>query len=376
MNVSDRSRNASMLTGSLAKKGYMRFFHSFHGIQEETCAVRSFFIEFLIVNPAYSYDRPVLAHYPFNRKLGLQPSYVCVKAGIYPDANGEGGLELSRYYPISSLRTTPSPLVMQVGECFYSEERLSGHLTVTEDTARHKYNLTDAGEMTWNLDLQKTVSCHTGILASPLFQWLRALDSYWHGEGIKTFFRGQVTVNGISYRIQADTSFGYADKHWGRSINEPLFRLSCSRLTSEKTGQVLRHSALAVDGCCPRFFFLPLNKKLLLQLTYTGEDFNFGFSPFALSRCLWETKSTKKRSIWHLKAQNKNTIIKIQAACPKAQQLRFRYESPDGVIDKDPILSGAGVIGTIRLYRRLPGGGRELIDTLRMEQGFCEYQNK
>ena len=376
MNVSDRSRNASMLTGSLAKKGYMRFFHSFHGIQEETNTVRSFFIEFLIVNPAYSYDRPVLAHAPFHRKLGLQPSYVCVKAGIYPDANGEGGLELSRYYPVSALRTTPSPLVMQVGECFCSEERLSGHLAVSEDTARRKYNLTDAGEMTWNLDLQKTVSCHTGILASPLFQWLHALDSYWHGEGIKTFFRGQVTVNGCSYRIQADTSFGYADKHWGRSINDPLLRLSCSRLISEKTGQVLRHSALAVDGCCPRFFFLPLKRKLLLQLTYTGEDFNFGFSPFALSRCLLKTKSSGKRFIWHLKAQNKNAIIKLSAACSKAEVLPLRYESPEGVIHRSPVLGGASVIGRIRLYRRLPGGCMELIDTLRMEQGFCEFRKE
>lgn len=376
MNVSDRSRNASMLTGSLAKKGYMRFFHSFHGIRVETGEIRSFFIEYLIVNPAYSYDRPVLAHAPFHRRLGLQPSYVCVKAGIYPDANGEGGLELSRYYPIYALRSTPSPLVLQVGECFCSEERLSGHLSVTEETARHKYNLTDAGEMTWDLDLQKTVSCHTGILASPLFQWLRALDSYWHGEGIKTFFRGQVTVNGISYRIQADTSFGYADKHWGRSLNNPLFRLSCSKLISEKTGQVLRHSALAVDGCCPRFFCFPLKKKLLLQLTYTGEDFNFGFSPFALSRCLWETKSTKKRFIWHLKAQNKNAIIKVSAACPKAEVLSLRYESPEGVIHKSPVLGGTSVVGTIRLYRRLPGGCMELIDTLRMEQGFCEFRKE
>lgn len=374
MNLSDRSRNAEMLTGSFAKKGYMQFFHSFHGTEEGTGAVRSFFVEFLIVNPAYSYDRPVLAHFPFIRKLGLQPSYVCIKAGMYPNEKGEDGLELSKYYPISALCSTHSPLVMQVEDCFYSEERLSGHLFVTEETASHKYNLTDAGEMSWNLELQKTVSCHTGILACPLFQRLHALESYWHGEGIKTFFRGQVTVNHVSYRIQADTSFGYADKHWGRSINNPLFRLSCSRLTSEKTGQVLRHSALAVDGCSPRFFFFPMRKKLLLQLTYTGEDFNFGFSPFALSRCLWETKSTKKRLIWHLKAQNKNAIIKLSASCTKKQLLPFRYESPEGVIDKTPILGGSALTGTIRLYRRLPGGCVELVDTLHMEQGFCEYQ--
>lgn len=51
MNLSDLARNANMLRRSLAKKGYMRWWHSFSGTQPETGETRTFFVEFFIVNP-------------------------------------------------------------------------------------------------------------------------------------------------------------------------------------------------------------------------------------------------------------------------------------------------------------------------------------
>ena len=373
MNLSDLTRNAYLLRGSLAKRGYMRWWHSFSGVQAQTGETRTFFVEFLIMNPGLGGNQPILSQHPYYKKRGMKPSYVCIKAGAFPDAQGQGGKQLHAFYPISSLKTTPSPLVMQVDDCFYSEDRITGYVDVSPEVAKHRFFMSDSGTMEWDLEVHKAVSCHTGILAIPLFQALNALDSYWHGEGIKCFFRGSVILDGVEYQVTPDTCYGYADKHWGHNFNRPWMQFACGKLTSERTGKELRHSVLAINGCCPRFLFIPLRRKLLLQLTYTGEDYDFGFQPFVLSRCRWETKRTNKRYIWHMIAKNKNAVIKISGSCTRDQMLQLRYEDPDGFKAKMPLMAGAAAVGTIRLYRRVPGG-QELLDTLHMEQGFCEYR--
>ena len=373
MNLSDLTRNAYMLRGSLAKKGYMRWWHSFSGVQAETGETRTFFVEFLVINPGLGGEQPVLGQHPYYKKRGMKPSYVCVKAGVFPGAEGQEGRQLHAFYPIASLKTTPSPLVMQVEDCFYSENRITGYIDVSPEEAGHRFFMSDAGTMEWDLEVHKAVSCHTGILASPLFQVLNALDSYWHGEGIKSFFRGTVTLDGVAYDVTPDSCYGYSDKHWGHNFNRPWMQFACGKLSSERSGKELRHSVLAINGCCPRFLFIPLRRKLLIQLTYTGEDFDFGFRPFVLSRCRWETKKTNKRYIWHIVAKNKDAVIKISGSCTREQMLQLQYENPDGFKSKLPLVAGAAAVGTIRLYRRVPGG-QVLLDTLHMDQGFCEYR--
>ncbi len=375
MNLSDLTRNAYSLRGPLAKKGYCRWWHSFSGVQPETGEVRTFFIEFYVVNPGLGADQPILGQHPYFRKRGMKPSYVCVKAGVFPTADGQDGRQLHAFYPISSLKTTPRPLVMQVEDCFYSEERISGFIDISPEEAEYRFFMSDAGVMEWDLEVHKAVACHTGLLASPLFQAFNALDSYWHGEGIKSFFRGYVSLDGVRYEVSTDTCFGYADKHWGRNFNKPWLQLASGHLTSERTGKALRHSCFALNGCCPRFLFLPLRRKLMIQLTYTGEDFDFGMKPFVLSRCKWETKENNRRFIWHVIAKNKDAVIKISGSCTKEQMLYLKYENPDGQLSRFPLWAGGNGVGTIQLYRRVPGG-RELLDTLHMKNVLCEYRKE
>ena len=95
-----------------------------------------------------------------------------------------------------------------------------------------------------------------------------------------------------------------------------------------------------------------------MQLTYTGEDFEYHFGrPLTLSRCKWKVKETNKRFIWHFKAQNRTSVVRISGSCSKKQMMPLLYESPD----------------TIELYRRI-GGSLELIDRLQFENGLCAYQ--
>lgn len=355
-----------MLWGSLTKKGYMRWWHSFSGTHVETGAVRTFFVEFFIINPGLGGELPILGQHPYYKKRGMKPSYVMVKAGIFPSGEDEPGRQLHAFYPISSLKTTKCPLAMQVEDCFYSEDRIKGVVDVSPAEANHRSFMTDAGYMEWDLEVSKAVSCHTGVYGGRFMQFLNALDSFWHGEGIRSFFKGTVVLDEDIYLINPEDSYGYADKHWGRSYNNPWLQLACCHLTSEKAGRTLRHSAIAVNGCHPRFLWFPLHKKLMLQLTYMGEDFEF-------NHCKWDVKETNKRLIWHILAQNKSSVVKVSGSCSKAQLMFLKYENPDGLLSRFPLWAGASGIGTIQLYRRVQGG-RELLDTLTLENALCEYR--
>ncbi|MFR2604478.1 MAG: hypothetical protein ACLTAX_04015 [Waltera sp.] len=181
-------------------------------------------------------------------------------------------------------------------------------------------------------------------------------------------------MNGVTYEVTPETSYGYADKHWGRSYNQPWLQFASGHLISEKTGRELKHSALAIDGCCPKFLFFPMRRRILMQLTYTGEDFEYHFGrPLTLSRCKWKVKETNKRFIWHFKAQNRTSVVRISGSCSKEQMMPLLYESPDGKVSGIPLWEGGNATGTIELYRRI-GGSLELIDRLQFENGLCAYQ--
>ncbi len=93
--------------------------------------------------------------------------------------------------------------------------------------------MTDAGRMEWDVKVHKAVSCR-GAWGGRFLQALNALDSYWHGEGIRCFFQGSVTLDGVAYEVEPETSYGYADKHWGRSFNRPWFQFACGKLLSQQ----------------------------------------------------------------------------------------------------------------------------------------------
>lgn len=363
-----------MLRGSMSRRGYMRWWHSFIGTCADTGESRTFFVEYFVINPALGGDQPILGQHPYYKKRGMKPSYAMLNVGALPDTNGESGIQLHTFYPISEMRVATNPLHIEIGDCIYSENHIVGYVDVSEEEAQHRSYLSDAGYMEWDLEVHKAVACHTGAIGNRFFSAINALESFWHAEGIRTFYRGSVTLNGVTYEISPESCYGYADKHWGRSYNRPLLQFTSAHLLSARTGKELKHSALAIDGCCPKFLCIPLKRRLMIQLTYTGEDFEYNFArPSLFSRCKWKVKETNMRYIWHVMAQNKTSVIKISGSCLKEQMMPLLYESPDGIVSKRPLLASGSGIGKIEIYRRFRGGV-QLIDTLTVEDAFCEYQ--
>lgn len=374
MNLSDLARNSRMPSGHLAKRGYMRWWHSFWGANVRTGETRAFFVEFFVINPALGGEHPVLGQHPYFKRRGMKPSYVMVKAGVFPDGNGMGGRQLHAFYPIPALQAAKCPLVLrtgaassadtQEGVCLCGEDRLTGYVEVTPREAAHRSFLTDAGYMEWDLELSKSISCHTGILGGRLGQALRLWDNCWHGEGIRSFFRGTVILDDQIYEVTPGVGFAYADKHWGSCFSRPWFQFACGKLYSSRTDGELRHSALAVSSFRPRAMGLPLRRRFLLQLTYMGEDFDF-------THCRWDVKEARGRFVWHILARSTAAVLKLSGSCKKENMISLKYEDPDGQVQ--PLRAAADGIGSLQLYRRMPEG-RELIDTLRLEDALCIYR--
>ena len=87
--------------------------------------------------------------------------------------------------------------------------------------------MTDAGSFIWDLEVHKAVACHTGYIANAFFTAVHALESFWHGEGIRTFFRGTVILNGVTYEVAPETFLRLCGQTFrGHSYNQPWLQFA------------------------------------------------------------------------------------------------------------------------------------------------------
>ena len=211
MNKSDLKRNYFMLKGPLAKKGYDWWWHSFTGYNKKTGEARPFFIEYFTCNPALAEEEPVLGQDPENQKAGKQPSYCMIKAGAY----GKDPKQIHNFYSMKYFNCPDDELNIQVGDCSLTETHMSGFSRVSEEDAKnHPEYMSDAGDMMWDLDIDKQITFNVGYGASSLFRKLNSFEMFWHAEGIKTQYSGTVWLDGEEYEVIPEKSYGYADKNW------------------------------------------------------------------------------------------------------------------------------------------------------------------
>jgi len=360
-------RNACQLFGGQAKRGYDWWWHSLTARHETTGEEKAFFIEYFLCNPALGGKEPILGQLPENQQKGQRPSYLMVKAGSW----GKDAAQLHRFFGWEETNVHMGvPFRVEAGDCFCTETRLRGSVTVTEeDAGAHPEWMCQAGSMSWDLKAQKKIAFHVGYGAGALFRKLQLFEMFWHAEGIKTEYTGRILWNGQTYLVDPQTCYGYADKNWGKDFTSPWVWLSSCDLTSKVTGEKLTDSAFDIGGGCPKIGPVALKRKLLSVFRYKGKCYEFNFSKFwTFTRTKFQCRETESQIIWHVEQRTWRNRMVTDITCQKADMLLVNYEAPNGKKLHNRLWNGGNGQGTVRLYR-----GKKLIDEILCGHIGCEY---
>ncbi len=360
-------RDACQLFGAQAKKGYDWWWHSFTAYNKKTLKEKPFFIEFFLCNPKLASERPILGQLPENKEKGLKPSYLMVKVGTW----GESTKQLHRFFAWKDINVHfKAPFSVTADDCYLDETKTIGTVKVTpEERDAHPEYMSDAGEISWDLNIQKDIAFNVGYGASALFRRLQLFEMFWHAEGMKTYFEGTITLDGEEYIVRKQDCYGYADKNWGKNFTSPWVWLSSNNLVSNITHKRLNNSVFDIGGGCPKVGPIALKRKLLSAFTYEGKDYEFNFSKFWTGcKTKFDCKETDTEIIWHVEQKTWSNKIVVDISCLKKDMLLVNYESPDGMKRHNRLWNGGNGKGSIKVYRK-----GKLIDDIRCENVGCEY---
>ena len=369
-NIKNDAKDEFMLMGKFRRKGYDWWWHSFTGRDAETGEEKPFFVEFYTINPGLGKDEPVFGQLPENKEKGIRPSYLMVKVGCW----GSDARQLHRFFAWRDVQIKGSPLEVSAGDCRLTESSLKGTVSVSsEETAAHPEYMSDAGKMTFDLKIDKEIPFNVGYGTSTIMRKLKAFEMYWHVGGMKTRYSGTITLDGRTYTVSPETSYGYADKNWGCDFTSPWVWLASSHLYSNTKRKVLTNSAFDIGGGCPRVFGVPLRRKLLSAFWYEGEEFEFNFSKFwTLTRTKFDCTETEDEIIWKVQQESLKGCVKVLMRCRKSDMLLVNYEAPDGAKRFTRLWNGGNGVGRVHLYRRV-GTRMQLVDDISVRNAGCEY---
>ncbi len=370
-NTHDLRRNAFMLDGKFKRRGYDWWWHSFTAVDDVTGEEVPFFIEYFLCNPALSPDKVRFGQKNLSGVSDGKPCYLMVKAGCW----GKSKRQLHRLFPISQVALHKSaPYSVQAADCYADDLALRGSVCVSsEDAAAHPEWMCDAGEMSWNLTLDKQVAFNVGYGASGIFRFLKAFEMYWHAEGMKTLYSGTVTMDGRRFTVKPESSYGYADKNWGSGFTSPWVWLSSNDLVSNVSGKRLCDSVFDIGGGRPKVFGVALERKLLSAFWYEGRPFEFNFSKFWTGcRTVFSSEQTDELVKWHVRQENNRAVMETEICCRKEDMLWVNYEDPDGNKRFAKLWNGGNGEGNVRLFAKRRGK-LELIDDIKVAHVGCEY---
>ncbi len=366
-NKHDISHNACQLFGGQARCGYDWWWHSFTGRHAKTGEEKAFFIEFFLCNPASGADVPIFGQLPKNKEKDVRPSYLMVKAGSW----GEDAGQLHRFFGWKNIDVSMSvPFAVKADDCYVSEDKMCGSVKVTADEAKaHAEWMCESGEMSWDIRIDKLVAFNVGYGAGKLFRKLQLFEMFWHAEGMKTEYSGEVVWNGQKYIVTPETCYGYADKNWGKNFTSPWVWLSSNNLTSKITGKKLDNSVFDIGGGCPKIGPIALKRKLLSAYWYEGQCSEFNFSKFwTFTRTKFDCRETDTQIIWHVEQKTWRNKMITDITCEKKDMLFVNYEAPNGEKKHNRLWNGGNGKGTVKLYR----DGR-LVDEVEARNVGCEY---
>lgn len=382
-NHSDVIRDNFMLKGALAKEGYDWWWHSFTAHNKKTGEEKPFFIEFFTINPELGGDEPIFGQLKENQDAGIKPSYMMVKVGCW----GEDARQLHRFFGWNQVNIKKdAPYLISADNCFCSETRTLGMVEVTEEeAAAHPEWMCQAGKMVWDINIDKKIAFNVGYGAGWASREVEAFEMFWHAEGMKTEFSGTISWDDEEYIVDKKTSYGYADKNWGKDFTSPWVWLASSHIKSKITGQWLENTAFDIGGGRPKLKNHSFNNVILGAMWYEGEAYEFNFSKFwTLTKTDFKCKEQKDKLVWKITQETPLAKIEAEITCLKKDMLLVNYESPDGAKRHNNLWNGGNGIGEIKLYKKIlktknedssrkPKFKWELVDDMLAYNIGCEY---
>ncbi len=366
-NKSDLLRNQNQLFGAQAKCGYDWWWHSFTARDAQTGEEKPFFVEFFLCNPALGKEEPVFGQLEENKKNGVKPSYLMVKAGTW----GSNAVQLHRFFGWKKVDAPFSKTYhVSAGDCYIDDFRTTGKISITkEESENHPEWMCGWGEIEWNLKIEKKVAFNVGYGAGKLFRKLQLFEMFWHAEGMKSLFEGEIIFNGKKYIVSKENSYGYSDKNWGKDFTSPWLWLSSNNLTSKISGKKLENSVFDIGGGRPKCGPIVLNRKLLGAFWYEGKGYEFNFSKFwTMTRTKFSCKETESQIIWHVEQKNFSSKMITDVTCEKNEMLFVNYEAPNGKKLHNRLFNGGNGKGTVKLYHC-----GKLLDEIECKNVGCEY---
>ena len=322
-NKHDTDRDSFMLSGALAKQGFDVWRHCIHGVSETTGKERTFILDFGGINPQLREEEPVFA------KDGTRPSYFAVMACIC----GEEGSVLTRYFPWDRVSTdTALDVLVSASDCFLSETRTMGRIEVSaEDVEKNPTVHPEAGKLIWDLKIKKPIALNLGYSTSGPLRDTEIMDAYWHTEGLISEYDGVIEWNGEKYLVKPETSYGYADKVWGKNAGPRWEYISCCDLTSKKNGK-LKNSAFSF-GIGTQINVGPINTKEALAggIYLDGETYEYNFSKmWMLTRSRTAEKRNGKKCVFAIAEETPLSRMKLKVTCDRNQMRELRMETTAG----------------------------------------------
>lgn len=365
-NRPDETRDAFMLKGNLASEGIDQWFHSFYATSKATGKRRAFYLHFFGINPKPGSES--------------QKSYFLVKAG----ALGENGAQLNRFFSWEDVTIgDESSLMISAEECFLSETRTMGRISVSQrQAAEDPERYPGSGDLVWDITIEKQIAFNLGYPSSWASRELDALQFFWHAQGMKTHYSGFIKYNGEEYEVSPDTSYGYADKLWGRDTAVPWILIEANHLHSRLKDEELTDSAIVSVGASPKVGPISMEEKLVSAIWYEGEPFEFNFSKlWTLTRTSLRFREKRKKRIWILSHETPTARIKMQLAVDKTDCHDMVYDSitSSGHKERRIYKTSKSGIGRMKLYRKRLTDGKwawELVDDIDIRDAGCVYTDR
>lgn len=360
--------NAYLLTTqSLQEAGYQWWWHSFTAHHRETKAAKTFYIQYVIMNPGLGGEQPQF----FDETTNQKPAYAAISVGTY----GADACEITSYYGTEVFQANQERLQVVIGEAYTDDTSLFGEIAVTQ--AHQNPQIPSAlGTVIWNLRVNKRLSYATNTSKLPRLK--KSIETKgWQADGMYTEYAGTIVYNGEVYDVIPKTSYGYQDTNWGSELPTPWLFLNCNNFQNPITGLHANLTSLVMNA-------IPsegnkkdsLERKVSIAFSHQGQLYEYNPTKlFGAAKQDVSCVETMQSIDWHIVAMTKDSRIEIQFSCPKTELIPVIRENAAGVKNEQAIISGANGVGTVKLFE-MKEKEYKLVASFTGQNMQCSYETR